>query len=72
MTIPTPIAIPAMAPLPICMLLEELLVALLLEDDEGDEPWPEELLPTDVASAVLPRPLVKKDVTEVPVRVPPI
>jgi len=57
MTIPPPIAIPAMAPLPICMLLE-LLVALLLEDDEGDEPLPEEISPPDVASAVLPGPLL--------------
>jgi len=48
-TIPPPTAIPAIAPLPSCTLLEELFIALLLEDDEGegDEPPVEELLPAE-------------------------
>jgi hypothetical protein len=48
-TIPLPTAIPAIAPLPSCTLLEELFITLLLEDDdgEGDEPPVEELLPAD-------------------------
>jgi hypothetical protein len=48
-TIPLPTAIPAIAPLPSCTLLEELFITLLLEDDEGegDEPPVEELLPAE-------------------------
>jgi hypothetical protein len=42
MTIPPPTAIPAMAPLPSGVLLEELEVGLLVDDGEGVEPPGEE------------------------------
>jgi hypothetical protein len=54
-TMAPPTAIPATAPLPSCTLLEALLVALLLDDDEGWEPPLEELPseedPADVSVA---------------------
>lgn len=81
-TIPPPTAIPAIAPLPSCTLLEELLIALPLEEDEGegDEPPVEELLPAedpadDIVAvtavgrlALDPAPVERllKDVTDVP------
>jgi len=70
MMIPPPIAIPAMAPPPSCTLLEDLPIALLVEDGE---PSPEELPPPDVTVDVAPSVLVAvppgsllKDVTDGP------
>lgn len=51
MTIPPPTAIPAMAPLPSCILLEELLVGLLVADEEVDEPPLEDIVAVGVAVA---------------------
>jgi hypothetical protein len=63
-TIPAPTAIPAMAPLPSCALLEELLVALLLDDDEGCEPPLEEVPPEEDPADVSVADVVAVDCTE--------
>jgi hypothetical protein len=46
-TIAAPTAIPAMAPLPSCTLLEVLLVVLLVDDGEGCDAALEELPPEE-------------------------